>query len=158
MKGKFGYLTLLVLLLSLASCDSGNNDDGDPIEPPPPGTFSLKVNDLGWTANLGAAANIMSGVISVSGSASDGKRCNITLYNVTSTGTYQIGGTSTNAAQWISGPEAGDIYETQFGGGTGSITVIVYSVANIAGSFHFTAQNPDGDEVVISEGLFNVLF
>ena len=146
-------ILMLTIALGFASCDKDNDDDNNNGTG---GTLTLKHDGTSWSASLAVAAANTNGVLSVTGSDSNANQCNITLYNIPGTGTYDLGVTMTNpnTGRWTQGLGQNDTYTTMLGQGSGSCTITELSGSKVAGTFQFTAKNTLGTTITITEGSF----
>jgi len=135
--------------------DEENNDN--PNNNNPVGSMSLKVDGTSWTASLAVVATNSGGLVTVTGSDSNAHQAQVTIYNVSGTGTYQLGGSMTNPnmGRWTAGVNPEQTYTTSLGLGSGTVEITELTDTNVAGTFSFTAKNSNGDEVSITEGSFN---
>ena len=123
------------------------------------GSITLKVDGTSWDASLSVQAVNTSGVINVTGSDSNAKQASIILLNVTSTGTYSVGGLgNNNQLRWTEGTGQNDTYTANSIIGTGTITVSELSATNIKGTFSFTGVNPAQASKSITDGVFEAKF
>ena len=150
---RFLALFILAATIGLASCkkDDNNNDQGTS------GTMTLKHDGSSWSANLAVVAVNSNGVLTITGSDNSANQCNVTLYNIPGTGTYELGVTitNTNTGRWTQGVAQDDTYTTMLGQGSGSCTITELTATKVSGTFHFTAKNMSGDEVSVTDGSFS---
>ncbi len=144
---------LLAASVIMSSCneeDDDNNNAGN-------GSMNLKHDGTSWTANIAVQGVNTNGVLSVTGSDGSANQCNITLYNIPGTGTYQLGGTmtNTNSGRWTQGLGTNDTYSTMLGQGTGTCVITELTASKVEGTFEFTARNTLGALVTITEGSFS---
>lgn len=137
----------------VASCDKNDDDNNNGTG----GSMSARVDGTSWTASLAVAAANTNGVLSVTGSGSDGTQCNITLYNIPGTGTYTVGGDPSNAntGRWTGSINAVDTYTTMVGQGTGTVEITELTASKVSGSFSFTAKNTLQNQVSVTQGTFS---
>lgn len=150
------YLFMIAFAMTFTSCSK--DDDGGPVGSA--GNLTLKADGQDWSASLTVQAVNSNGVISVTGSDSNAKQCNITLVNISSTGTYTLGGSMTaeNSGRWTAGLATTDTYSTFLGQGSGTCTITELTSGKVSGTFEFTAKNTSGVMVTISEGSFSANF
>ncbi len=144
----------LAASLSMTSCNKEDDDDNNNAGN---GSMSLKHDGSSWSANVAVQGVNTNGVLSVSGSDASANQCNITLYNIPGTGTYQLGGTmtNTNSGRWTQGLGTNDTYTTMLGQGTGTCVITELTASKVSGTFEFTAKNTLGATVTITEGSFS---
>lgn len=151
-KTTFVLILLVAGVIGMTSCKKEDSGDGSGAG----GTMTLKIDGSSWSASLKVAASYSGGVLSVTGSDSNAKQCNITLTNISGTGTFDIGGSMTNpnSGRWTQGLGTNDTYMTQLGLGSGTCTITELSATQVKGTFSFTAKNTPGIMVTITEGSF----
>ncbi len=152
--------TLILMLLAgtmilIGSCNK--NDDDNPVAGN--GSMSLTVDGSSWTASLSVQAVNTNGVINVTGSDSQAKQAAVVLYNVTSTGTYQIGPANpSNMLRWTEGVGQTDTYTANGIIGSGTVTITELTSSNIKGTFSFTGYNTAGTTKAVTNGKFEANF
>ncbi len=157
--GKLMLVSFLAISL-LNSCSKKDDDNTEPENNPAAAALSCKVNGNAWTASLAVVATNTGGILTVTGSDSNAKQCQVIIYNADGTGTYTLGGSLTNPStgRWTEGLNASDTYTTSVGLGEGTVEVTEISAKSVKGTFLFTAKNTEGDGVTITEGTFNADF
>ena len=150
-------MVLIAGVISFVSCKKDDGDTGTPVGSN--GSISLTVDGSSWNASLAVQAVNSNGVINVTGSDSNAKQAGITLYGVSSTGTYQVGPPNVgNMLRWTEGLAQNQTYQASGVIGTGSITVTELSASKIKGTFSFTGYNTDQDTKQITNGEFEANF
>jgi hypothetical protein len=147
---------ILAAVIGLSSCsnddDNDNNGSG--------GSMTLKHDGTSWSASLAVAAANTNGVLSVTGSDMSANQCNVTLYNIPGTGTYDLGVSMSNpnTGRWTQGLGQNDTYTTMVGQGTGTCTITELTSSRVSGTFEFTGKNTLGNSVTITAGSFSANF
>lgn len=153
------FTVLSAFILTFSSCSKTE----DAVTPDNPltsgGSITLKVNGTSWNASLAVVGINQSGVINVTGSDSNGKQASIILYNVTETGTYQLGGLgNVNQLRWTEGLGQNDSYICTQGAGSGTVTLTELSSSKVKGTFSFTGINTAQVTKSITDGVFEATF
>ena len=156
-------LLLAGTLIAFSSCSKDDDEDGngdDNPNPPATGSMTCKVDGADWTAGLAVVATKNGTLVTVTGNDSNAKQLQLILYNLAGTGTVDLGGTPTNqnAGRWTAGIGQNDTYTTQLGVGSGTVEVTELTDTSIKGTFQFTAKNPAGTEVAVTDGSFTATF
>lgn len=128
------------------------------------GVFKMKINGVQWTADRAAGANILGGLINLTGIEKDKKYFIITLSD-TVTGTYVLNNINSHVAALIDSSQAnpGSYTTNQSGdttvaGGTVTVTTIDKTNKTISGRFACKVfRQSDSSKVIITEGIFEKL-
>jgi len=158
--GKFLLISLLGVVI-LSGCSKNDDDDNNQNNNnPTTGALNCKVDGNDWTASLAVVASNSGGLVTITGSDSNSKQCQVAIYNVSGTGTYQIGGrmTNPNTGRWTEGLGQNDTYMTQLGLGSGTVEITELTATGVKGTFSFTAKNGEGTEVSLTIGSSNATF
>lgn len=158
---KFLFISFLAVSL-LSGCSKKEDDNTEPENNnTAAGSLSCKVAGTAWTASLAVVATNSGGVLTVTGSDSNAKQCQVIVYNPDGTGTYTLGGSMTNPStgRWTESldPNTGT-YTTSMGLGTGTVEITELTDTSIKGTFSFTAKNLEQTDISITEGSFNANF
>lgn len=154
---------LLTLSLSLAACDSGGDDDIDPIAL---GSMTATVGGSSWNA-----ANATANVITVAGNrtlaisgATVGTQITTMTLTITAiggaaigTGTYSLSDEVTDnvfgSATYLPTFNPGDAYAST----AGTVTISEIDDDHVEGTFSFTGQvAASGETITVADGRFNV--
>src|SRR5882724_10075416 len=169
MKFRLSHAVPVILLLSLFGCNkelsyeiplNGEHNNGS-------GDFRAKIDGTAWTAaDNSKSAMILSGVININGTSSDGKMISITLV-AQAPGTYTVDANSPGVAAYNEPSNGVNIsYSTNqsndptLSGGSVTITEIDQNNKTISGTFSFNGydvSSGSGVKKVISEGVFDKL-
>jgi len=153
--GKFLMLVVLISSIAFTSCKK-DDDTGDPSTGN--GSMTLKHAGTSWSASLAVQAVNTNGVINVTGSDSEARQAAITLFGVSSPGTYKIEMGAQHSGRWTEGADPSQTYVSNGVIGTGTITITELSDTKIKGSFSFEAFNTAQTSKSITEGAFDVTF
>lgn len=150
----FRFLLVALFALTLTACDSGGSDDGGS-GLDSAGTLKATVGGNSFDAVL-VVTTFQSGVLSVTGNlgatqAGSNEQLSITLPNA-STGSHSfgIGGA---IGVWATGSlSALDGYTAL----SGTLNITTLSSDRAVGTFSFSGQNNNGDQIQVSNGEFDV--
>lgn len=157
---RFLLFALMAVSVSLSSCKKDDDDNPNPENNNTNGTMTAKVDGVDFDATLAVQATLDQGVFVVAGNNGNAQQIQITLNNISSSGTYQIGGSMTNPNMglYVDGPSAAESYTTIVGVGSGTVEITELTDTSAKGTFSFTARNTAGDEKSVTEGAFDVTF
>lgn len=142
---------LFFLALLFAACKKDNGSLGNPV--PVVGSMQATINGDDWKAD-GAGAGISNGVLVIGGSKADQSGFSIAIDNPQGTGTYQLAPGSKNSGNYsVSASQNG--YSTLIGG-SGTVVLSSYNGEKAKGTFSFTAMDPFGNSITITNGTFDV--
>lgn len=109
-----------------------------------------------WSATMVVMASHSNDVLSVTGSDAGAKQMHFSIQNFNGEGTYTVGpGNQDNMLRWTAGLNPEDSYIANFQMGSGTIEVTEITDARTIGTFSFTGENTNGDEVVVTAGEFD---
>lgn len=100
------------------------------------GSMSASIGGTAWTANLSVTASHAGNVLAIAGVSADSRQINITVPNVTTTGTVNLGVGQQGVGTVTLGTQA---WVTSLVGGTGSVSITTLTATHVAGTFTFTA-------------------
>ena len=158
---------LCFVILGIAGCSKDDDNNTTPVpdnqNPSGSGTLSAKINGVSWNPSADSSSGaFMSGVINITGVASDGKTITISLMD-TVTGTYSLGLAGTGAGVYQSQPSGVTSYESHVGPWGASTNWLIMSSIDktnkkMTGTFAFRGFNlSTGDSIEISDGVFTNL-
>ena len=160
MKKTARFLMCLMMAVSIISCQKEVSEETGG-NAPVSGVLKMKVDGQQWVATKSAGANIIAGLITISGTSNDDKTLVIQLQDQGAVG-YQLDQQSFGVALY--GNTTEDPFATDAGttlsdaGGTVTITKIDKTNKTITGTFAFKAyRDADSKQVVITEGSFEDL-
>lgn len=148
-------LAFALLAVGAVACSNDDNGTGANAN----GSMSASIGGTAWNANLSVAASRAGNVLAIAGVSSDQRQINITIPNVTTTGTVNLGVGQQGVATITLGTQA---WVTSLVGGTGSVSITTLTANRAAGTFTFTAAastntGATGTKAVTS-GAFDVNF
>jgi hypothetical protein len=157
--GNFLLISFLAVSL-LSGCSKKDDDNTEPETNTPTTALTCKVNGTSWPASLAVVATNSGGILTVTGSDSNAKQCQVIIYDANGAGTYTLGGslTNPNTGRWTEGLNATDTYTTSVGLGEGTAEITELTATSVKGTFQFTAKNTEGTGVTITEGSFDAKF
>jgi len=148
---KFLFTLIIVSTLVFTSCKK----DNDPLTGD--GNMELVIDGDSWNASLAVVANKSAeNIVTVTGSDSNAKQCQIIILNCNAIGTYNL--SDPNIGRWTAGLAQEQTYTTSVGLGTGTVEITELSDTGISGTFHFSAKNTEIEQITITEGNFNAVF
>lgn len=146
----------------LSGCSKKDDDNSTPDNNSTPtgNSMNCKVDGNAWSASLAVVATNTGGVLTVTGSDSNGKQCQVIIFSPSGTGSYELGNTMTNQSngRWTGSPDPMDTYSTMLGQGAETVEITELTATNVKGTFSFTAKNSASTEVSITEGSFSSTF
>ncbi|MBS1596652.1 MAG: hypothetical protein JST75_00395 [Bacteroidetes bacterium] len=158
------HVALGVLLLSFFSCSKELSNEALENGKGVAGSFRAKIDGASWVATNNISATVLTGLINITGTSSDGKTINISLL-AGATGTYALDENSDGLASLNQTEATGPaIYGTNQSSdpakssGTVTITSIDQTNKTISGTFSFNGYD-DATTVtkVVTEGVFDRL-
>lgn len=140
------------LVVGLAACDSNGNDDGNAS-----GKMEANVGGTAWEADNATATRVgASGfeTLTIAGATAATEALTISFFNVNSTGTFDLSGSSLASMSWIPGSVGpNETYIAQ----TGTATITKIDDDEVEGSFSFEATRPsDSATITVTGGTFDV--
>lgn len=150
-----GLAGSVVMALVVAGCggDSGGPSGSD-------GTMSASIDGQAWNASLAVSATHSSNVLGIGGTDGNSRQINITIPNVTSTGTINLGLGSQAIAVVVTSPT--EAWTSSMVGGSGSVVITELTASGAKGTFSFTgirAQTGGGTtQKTVTNGQFDVTF
>lgn len=155
---QFKLLTVLTMIMAIAVMGCDKDDDKNGVG----GSAGLEctVDGTAWKATLTTVATYDGGLLTVTGSDSGGKQCQIVIHDATAPGSFTLGTTMNNQnyGRWTAGIQPEQSYINMLGQGGGTVEITELTASGAKGTFEFTAKNTEGDEVTITNGSFSVIF
>jgi hypothetical protein len=159
-----GMLFIVSLAGNLSSCSSSSDSAATPAVaqlPGSKGTVTATINGQGFASNFAAGAG--SGVLSVSGnySTTTGTKQIAISGMITKTGTYQmndIGGNNFAIALYTETTvtSSGSFTIKTYSATSGSLVVTQLSTTKAKGTFSFAASDGGGQNVNVTNGVFDI--
>ena len=138
-----------VAVLLVAGCDDDEDVDD--------GTLTASIDGSAFTATT-VTGTYASNVLAFSGLGGSGTQILISIPNVTTTGTFDVGIGQAGVAQVVVGTQ---VWTTALTGGTGSVVITALSSSQASGTFTFTAPASTGGATgtkVVTSGTFTIEF
>jgi hypothetical protein len=160
-----GYLlTGAVVLVGLGGCGGGDSSG-----PGGSSGFTARIDGQAWEAEpisiASQAIGAIPGGLLLLGSQTTGgvsRTLTVSLYNISGPGTYPLGVSSNVFGGIGQVGEAGESWITENTGNEGSITITTLSASRIAGTFHYTADPGQNNNVggvrTVTDGRFDLPF
>lgn len=145
----------VALTLVVAGCggDSGGPSGSD-------GTMSATIDGQPWNASLAVSATYSSNVLGIGGTDGNSRQINITIPNVTTTGTINLGLGSQAVAVVVTSPT--EAWASSLVGGSGSVVITELTSTGAKGTFTFTGIRATGTggttSKTVTNGQFDVTF
>ena len=145
---------ILIIGLSVVSCDS-NNNNGDLNLPNVLGSMTASIGGVAWSAVTAIATsvtNIPFPTIIVAGADATGAGMALGFSDVSQTGTFTFDSSNISVMTWTPNASSGTYKDEN-----GTVTITSFTADNITGTFSFEGQRfSDGATINITNGFFDV--
>ncbi len=145
---------ILIIGLSVVSCDS-NNNDGDLNLPTTLGSMTASIDGVAWSAVTAIATRVTDipfPTILIAGADPTGAGIGLAFTDTTQTGSFTFDSSNISVMTWTPNASSGTYKDEN-----GTVTITSFTADNLTGTFPFEGQRfSDGATISITNGFFDV--
>jgi len=154
MKKLTNYCLILIIGLSVVSCDS-NDNDGDANLPNGLGSMTASISGVAWSAVTAFATRVTDipfPTIIIAGADPTGAGMALGFSDISQTGTFTFDSSNVTTMLWTPNSSSGSFLAEN-----GTVTITSFTADNLKGTFSFEGTRvSDGATVAITNGSFDV--